>query len=281
MIFESSKARLSVVKVSLKNEINDVYVCRDIRSSAKTLYTVIAVHDHTIVKQILNMLQETAYSKSDRIIDTFTSEGDFVMVFPYQQERLLDKFYMGKSYPITRCEDIAMNMLIACIGSHLPWSLLYLVLEQRRVNIASDDEIFLGYEIELADFDPDIGERNCVYSCAKIILDILEPQSSDKTISYQLLSRKVANSSYSRFSELYRDIRIAAVPKKKRGIIARLKNWFMRNRDRFFAILLRVSVVLAIIAILSLISQLIFGEVLWLAFLYNHFEIIGTENLAR
>ncbi|MCR5467371.1 MAG: hypothetical protein K6F37_00280 [Lachnospiraceae bacterium] len=281
MTFESARQQLLVVKVSLKGEKNDVYVCRDLRSSANDLYTVLCVHDHSIVKHLLKLLEETSDTAAERIVDTFISEGDLMMVFPYKQARPIDSFYMGDAYSLTRCEDIAMNILVTCIGSHIPWQLLYLILKQRQVNIDVDDEIFFGYEIDLKEFDLDHGEAECVYACANIIRDILEPQSSDKTISYQLITRKMANRSYSRFSELYRDIRIAAVPKEKRGILAKIKNVYMRNRDRIFAILLRISVILVVIALLSLISQIIFGDVLWLSFLYNHFKVIGTENLSK
>jgi hypothetical protein len=281
MIFESAKQRLSVVKTSLNSEVNDVYICRDLRSSANDLYTVIAVHEHLLVKQLLSILQDIPSGSTDSIVDTFSFQGDFIMVFPYKNARPLKMFYMGDAYPLTRCEDIALNILIACIGTGLPRQLLYLILSQGLVNIGSDDEIYFGYEIDLKDFDVNIGEKECVYECAGILLKILEPQSSDKTISYQLLTRKMANDSYARFSELYRDIRIAAVPKRKRGLRARIRDLFMRNRDTLFAILLRVAIVLTVIALLSLISQILFGDVLWLAFLYNHFKIIGTENLAK
>ena len=281
MIFESARQKLDVVKVSLKGETNDIYICRDLRSSAKELYTVLSVHDHSIVKQLLDLFQDESDTSAGRIVDTFTFEGNLMLVFPYKQERPIDSFYMGDAYNLVRCEDIAMNMLVACIGSNLPWQLLYLILKQRQVNIDVDDEIFFGYEIDLKDFDPDADESRCVYEAASIIKDILEPQSSDKTISFQLLTRKMENGSYARFSELYRDIRIAAVPKKKRGIRAKIKNLFMRNRDRIFGVLLVISLILVIIAVLSLISQILFGDVLWLSFLYNHFKIIGTENLAK
>ena len=281
MIFESARQRLSVVKESFKSEVNDVYICRDLRSSAQSLYTVIVLHDHTHVKQLLTVIQDYSGGADDRIVDTFTYRGEFIMVFPYQHERPLDMFYMGDAYPLARCEDIALNILVSCIGSHLPWPLLYLILQQGQVNISNDDEIFLGYQIDLKDFDPEIGEKECVYACARILLRILEPQSSDKTISYQLLTRKTENRSYARFSELYRDIRIAAVPKGKRGLRARLRDMYLRNRDLLFSILLRVAIVLAVIALLSLVSQLIFGDVLWLSFLYNHFKIIGTEDLSK
>jgi hypothetical protein len=281
MIFESARQRLSVVKTSLNSEVNDVYICRDLRSSANDLFTVIAVHEHLLVKQLLTILQDTPRGTADSIIDTFSYQGDFIMVFPHKSERPLSMFYMGEAYPLTRCEDIALNILIACIGSSLPRQLLYLILTQGQVNIGSDDEIYFGYQIDLKEFDMEIGEKECVYACANILLSVLEPQSSDKTISYQLLSRKTENRSYARFSELYRDIRIAAVPKKKRGLRARIRDLFMRNRDTLFGIVLRISTVLVIIALLSLISQILFGDVLWLAFLYNHFKIIGTENLAK
>ena len=95
------------------------------------------------------------------------------------------------------------------------------------------------------------------------------------------MEKKISRKSYDRFTELYKDIRITAVPKKKRGIRKRIKAWFVRRQDGLFRLLLCICLFLAILALVSLISQLLFGDIPWLRLLFNGFKTIGTESLLR
>ena len=117
--------------------------------------------------------------------------------------------------------------------------------------------------------------------CASILLELLEPKAGQKATSYYLLSKKTANGSYTRFTDLYRDITIAAVTKKKLTPWVRLKLWFKRNTDRFLGILFWLSVILGVIALSLLISRLFFGGNSWLRLLFNTFKKIGTESMLQ
>lgn len=281
MIYQSQNRELEVVKMTRSNAVNDVCICRDVSSPAEDFYTVIAVKDHGTVKQLLSIFEQSEIRMKERIIDTFSWNGQFVLVFPYSQERSLSRFYMGDSYPLARCEEICINFLIACIDCRLPWSVLYLILDQGQVNLSSGNDVYLGYQIDFSDFDPERGEGDCTERAAVLARRMLEPKASEKAVSYILLEKRIANESYQRFTDLYRDIRIAATSEEKRGIIARIKAAYARHKDTLFAILLRLSVVLAIIALAAFITQLLFGDVVWLAFLFNHFKVIGTELLYK
>ena len=86
--------------------------------------------------------------------------------------------------------------------------------------------------------------------------------------------------SYGQLTELYKDIRITAAPGQKKGIRKRIAGWFLRNQDGLFRILLLACMILAVLVIVSLLSQLIFGDVPWLRLFFNGFKIIGTETLS-
>ena len=93
--------------------------------------------------------------------------------------------------------------------------------------------------------------------------------------------KKISKKSYHRFTELYKDIRIAAAPKKRRGVIAGIRAWFMRNRDAIFHLLLWVCILLVLLVIASFVTQAIFGDIPWLRFFFNAFKKIGTESLLQ
>jgi hypothetical protein len=96
-----------------------------------------------------------------------------------------------------------------------------------------------------------------------------------------LLEKKISRKSYDRFTELYKDIRITAVPGQKKGIRKRVKSWYTGRQEGLFHVLLIVCLIVAVLALISLISQLLFGEIPWLRILFNGFKTIGTESLVQ
>lgn len=203
------------------------------------------------------------------------------MVFAYQQERPLKDFYMGESYTLAECENVCISVIMACITSNLPYPVLYLILEQGQLHLAKDHTVCLGHQIDLEELDPARTERDCVVQCASILRDLLRPKSSQKAFSYRLLEKKIARKSYRKLTELYKDIRITAAPGKKKGIRKRIAGWFRRNQDGMFRFLLYLCAVLAFFVIVSLLTQLIVGDIPWLRLFFNGFETIGTETLTR
>ena len=281
MIFESGKMRLLPVATKSIGQVNDCYICRDLASSGGILYTVIVVHDHEIVRKILELFQLSDRQGSEVLIDAFEVADKHIMVFPYHNERPLFDFYEGESLTLSKCEDICISTILACITSDLPYPILYLLLSGEMLNLASDGTVYLGYEMDLSELDMEITEKDCTNVCAKILLRLLEPKSGQKATSYYLLERKVANGSYHKFPDLYRDVTIAAVSKKKITPFFVFKLWLKRHSNYFFGILFWISLILGIIALSIIISRLFLGGNSWFRLLFNTFKVIGTENLVQ
>ncbi|MCD7738839.1 MAG: hypothetical protein LUH58_07350 [Lachnospiraceae bacterium] len=279
MIYQSQLMRLSSVRTIKSNTVNDVLICRDLNSAAGTLYTVLAVKEHETVKSCLEMFREYGTSDRDVCVHSFSDQGIFCMVFEYKQERPLDDFYAGGFFSLQECEEICVQVIMACLTSGLPYPFLYLILKQGQLNLSRDRSVYLGYQTDLAELDIGKTERDCAVECAQILRRILSPKKSGKAFSYQLLEKKIDRKSYSTFTELYKDIRVASAPQKKKNIIQRIKAWFLRRQDIIFRILLYLCVVLVVIALASLITQLLFGDIPWLRLLFNGFKTIGTESL--
>ena len=100
-------------------------------------------------------------------------------------------------------------------------------------------------------------------------------------MSYELISRKTENNSYNSFTELYRDLRIAAMPMEKHGIFLRIRSFFHRNADRLFGILFWVCVILGIIALIILLTHVVWGDIPFFRLFVNNFKNIGTESLQQ
>ena len=280
MVFQSQKMQLQSVRLVLKNDVNEVHVCRNLIDKSSGLYTVICVKDHMLVRKFLTVCEQ-ANKQEDFYVDCFSDGENQIIVFPYVRERLLDQFYRPDILSVPECEDICINTIIACMSSQLPWPLLYLALKQEQLHLSRDGSVYLGYMIDLSELEIDRTEKDCTVRCAKILLDLLRPKEGRQVNSLKLLDKKVAKASYTRFVELYKDVRISAVPKQQTGFLRKIKAWFARNKDTLFKILLWISVALALFVVLSFLSQLIFGDVPWLRLFINSFDKIGTESLLQ
>ncbi len=269
---------LSVVKAGKSGEI---LICEDVASKNKTQYTVLAVDDHDIVHGVVSAYAKADYIEHPTYVDMYSDAGRYYIVYPLVPQRPLVSFYRGDVLSLRECEEVCVNLIIACMTSNLPWQLLYLLLKQRQINLSEDRQVSLGYGIDLSEFDEAIKETECVQVCARILLEILAPKANARANSYILLQKKTERNTYYHFTELYKDVKAAMVPKRGGGIFLRLKLWLARNKDTIFRILFRVSIVLAIFVIVTFLTNLIFGDVPWLRLFIRSFERIGLESLTQ
>ena len=281
MIYESDKMQLLVVATKFVGEVNDCYICRDLLSSGGILYTVIVVHQHEVVKNVLSLFALSDRKGEKVLIDDFSFGDKHIYVFPFHKERPLHQFYEGESLTLSQCEEVCISTILACITSDLPYPILYLLLKNDMLQLAADRSVFFGYELDLKDLDMNIGESECTQICAEILLHMLEPKSGQKATSYYLLQKKTANSSYSRFTDLYRDITIAAVTNKKITPLFLIKFWIKKNSDTLLGILFWISLILGILAISLIVSRFFLGGNSWFRLLFNTFKKIGTESLTQ
>ena len=67
--------------------------------------------------------------------------------------------------------------------------MLYLMLQQNQIHLAKDDSVFLSYQIDLAQIDPKITEKECTVQCARILLELLKLYPVEKENREKKLQR--------------------------------------------------------------------------------------------
>jgi len=281
MTFESQKSSYTVVSTLLDGEANCCYVARLTDDMGGRSFSIIAVKDHDAIRMLMEAESKIVDLKNSQLVDAFSYGNDYILVFPYRQERPLSSFFVGESMTLSEIEDIGTNLLLACMTVSLPFPILYLMLEQGQINLSKDGGIFLSFNIDLKYLDLKRTERDCTVKCAQILREMLSTKADEKNISYELLSRKSENNSYNTFTELYRDLRIAAMPVEKRGLLVRIKSFFHRNADLLFGILFWVCLILGIVALILLLSHVVWGNVPIIRWFINTFKIIGTESMLQ
>lgn len=281
MYYQTQKMYLECIRIVKKSPVNDILICQDRSTASGGLYTLLVIKDHVTAKKYLEIFEQAGISSEDSYVESFSDNGCFCMVFDYKNERPLDRFYSGESYTLAECEEICINLILACISSKLPYPILYLILKQNQIHLSKDHGIYFSYQIDLTELDEKKGERECAVQCSFILKDLLKPKASQKAFSYRILEKKVSRRSYSRFTELYKDIRITAAPDKKKGLRKLLSEWLKRHQDTLFRILLWLCLTVFLIASVSLLSQLLLGDIPWLRIIINGFKEIGTESLVQ
>ena len=166
-VFESGNMRLQVLSTRLIGKVNDCYICKDLASSGGTLYTVIVIKEHELVRRVLELFRLSDRQGRNTLIEGFSSGENHVLVFPYHKERPLKDFYEGDAYTLAQCENICINTILTCMSSDLPYPVLNLLLRQGQLQFSADQSVYLGFMMDLTEFDPDIKERDCVRECWK------------------------------------------------------------------------------------------------------------------
>ncbi len=287
MVYHVGKMVLHQTQEVFRGKVNDVIVCQDMAAGGQMYYTVLIVHDRNVAKRLLELFHTRRGQAKERFVADFTWKDSYLMVFDYVRERHLHQFFTSEITTLVECEQLCLNLVVECLACGVPYPVLYLQLLQDQIHISKDKNVYLGYCIDLAQFSERITERDCATLCAQKIFPMLGEISkgkkgkASKATSYHLLEKRSWKSGYHRFTDLYKDLRMAAVPLKKDGILLRIKKFFRHNQDRIFRLLLIVCVLLGLLALLMIVSQMIFSDVPFLRLFINTFKQIGTESLLQ
>lgn len=286
MVYYAQNMELEVISQVFHGSVNDVAVCRDRLSASGALYTLLAVHDRECARKMLVVMENSQRSGESSCLLHFSQNEMMLFLFPYREERKFSAFAAGQMVSPEAGEAICINLVMECLSTDLPWPLLYLVLEQDCVQIAKDNTVYFTMILDLKDLEPARTERNCVSSCARLLLDLLagpvagrSRRRRKKLKSFELIRKKMGKNAYTGFPELYQDIKLTALPPVKPSLKREFRIFWQNNRDRLFRLLLVLCILLVIAAVVVLLSQLIFGDVPLLRLFRHTFDVIGTENL--
>ena len=279
-------------------EANDVWVAKGIPAgwrSAKALaslvpsgqgqvcryYTALAIKKHETAKLLME-IWETG-KKSGRNSQGWQAAGKdgFWVAYPFQKARPLEQFFPTKARSQEECQKICQSLLAACTSSKEPWPVLCLILKQRQIHMQKDGSIFLGYQIDLSQLNPEAGEQECAIKCAELILQLLQEQPGTYSAGKHLIEKKIQKEGYQDFPELLQDIHLDFPIQKKGKIKEKIENFFRKKRRGLIRLLLACSLCIGIAALLMLFSQITVGDVPLLRLFTSSFEKIGKESLIQ
>ena len=281
MIYQVGEMVLQKTQDVFQGKVNDVIVCRDMAGDGDNFYTVLVVHDRTIAKKLMELFHEKEESAQRTLLHNFVWKDSYLMVFEYVRERALERFFSSEIIGLRECEEMALNLTMECLACGIPYPILFLILKQGQIHISKEQRIHLGYHVDLEEFSMSIGEKDCATLCAKIIFGYIEEMHSAKATSYKLLEKKIWKGGYDRFTQLYKDLKMASLPLNREGLLRKIRKFFRHNQDRIFFLLMMTCIILGMLALIMILSQLFFADVPFFRLFINPFKQIGTESLLQ
>lgn len=283
MIYHAGNMVLSGVRQVYSGSGNDVVVCRELDSAVPNWYTLLIAKDRACARLLLSVFGEDGTGGravgEPAYLSRFTQNELLCFLFPYRPERRLGAFGPGQMTSAYMRERVCVNLLMECMSSTLPYPLLYLVLTQEQIHIEKDNSVYFTACFDLAELNAQISEADCVKECARILLSLLESGTRKRLRSYELIRKKAERGAYQAFPQLYMDLRFTEIPENRVGLRQQLRERWRGAKDPLFRVLLALSVAAVCVALVCLVSQLIFGDIPLLRIFEHSFDVIGTQSL--
>ena len=261
-MFPALDMELEIVRTVLQSEVNDVYVCTDLKKDTGVFYTMVSVRGARYRKTVTEKLntERLFFSNSD-FVGSFVFENRLNLVFRYYPESLLS--LMGGVYlsEFVDCKKTALNLIAAYAQCGADSEMGKLLLQDRNINVTKDGEIHFNYFL---DFSMLNSEENDKKILAEKVFDILELNYKGKYDSPQnypdelrLYYLKMITTGFQSIGHLISTIRnMADKPEETKGLIP----WLTKNLRKVKNFLFRNSIatfltILVIVTLIYLIGQ--------------------------
>lgn len=265
-MFQALDMELEIVRTVLHTEVNDVYVCTDLKKNTGVFYTMVSVRGtryRKLVSEKLNT-ERLFFSNSD-FLGSFVYEDSLNLVFRYYSENLLS--LMGGVYlaDFTDCKKAVMNLISAYAQCGADSEMGLLLLQDRNINVTKDGEVHFNYFLDFSMLMEE--EESDLSILAEKVFGILELNYKGKYDSpenypndLRLFYLKMRTTGFQSIGHLISSVRnMADKPVETKGFLPwlrrtfrRIKNFLFRNSMvTFLTILVIVTLIYAVTQIYS------------------------------
>ena len=145
MVLDGGKRQYKVVREVFSGEKNDVFVCMDLCLEGAEYKTAWRVKDREITKKLLGAPEIWE--------DSFVKKEHMYFVFPYREERPLEKFYFTTVLANSlKEESIWLDFAVRCMTFGIPNEILYLLLKQKQAGITPEGKVYFNYFLDFIIF---------------------------------------------------------------------------------------------------------------------------------
>ena len=287
---------LENVRVVLRNEVNDITVCRDQREGAHSFYTMISVKSDAHRKYLTEQMnQGNLFSHAKNFVGSFSVGRELKLLFHYESENLLQTVGSIYLYDFVKCKKAAMNLVGAVAEAGIEGPVCRLLLNPRNINVGSDCNVTLNYFLDFREFDPEEEESFYMDQLTQQVFSILELPWKEKfhgqidhyPDELRLFWMKAQNHSYLSYGQIMNQLRsMPDRPIARQGFIWQVKRWLRSTKSVLFKNPARIMLTL-----LVSVTILYAGWQIWLRVStqraydrnvsYSAMEYIGTVYLGN
>lgn len=250
---------LNKVRTVLENDINDIYVCTDIKDNTGVYYTMISIKDAKFRKMIAGQMNTSGLFFGNKdFVGSFSYEDQLNLVFRYYHESLVSVMGSVYLYSFAECKAAALSCIAAYAEAGVDKSVGLLLLAERNINIYKDGSVCLNYFMDFSQWKECTGEEyiNEVAKTAFHILDINYREKYDTPELYpddlRVFYMKLVSTGFTTFGQIIATIRgMSDKPVEMRGFF-----WWIKSRYKIvrnFLFRNSINTFLTILVIVTLI----------------------------
>lgn len=274
MIIDAPERQYEVLGTLYEGKANTAYLCRIYNSGSEKRYTVNIVSEQRLYRRLVRMFS----ASEGACTEFFTMDDKLCLVFEYSLQRRFDSFFKADRLSLKGGEDLFLNIVNACIESSLPYPYLYMVITQKRINLYDDGSVSIDYAVDLERISDEFTQVQCTEA---LLIELMKfYDETDKTsVSRQIITKKYRRSAYSSLAELGSDLALNRMSTKKTALPKRIWMAVKAYSYVIFEVVKVCMVILAVVALITLIMQLTMGDIPYLRLFYNSFETIGDRSM--
>lgn len=253
--------QLEDVRVVLRNDVNDITVCRDIKENGQQFYTMVSVKSDIYRKYIteqINLGNMFAHCKD--FIGSFSVGKELKLLFRYENENLIGNVGSIYLYDFARCKEAAIRLVSILAETGVSGQVCKLLLNPRNINVDSECGVTLNYFLDFQDYNLDEHDFNDMDYIAEKVFGILELPWKEKLSGeiqnypdeLRLFRMKIQNHSFRSYGQIVSQLRgMPSKPIAKQGTVWRIRKLLRKIRSVLFRNPTRILITLLVIVTIS------------------------------
>lgn len=248
---------LEDVRVVLKNEVNDITVCRDIKENGHHFYTMISVKSDAHRKYITRQMNKgKLFSHSKDFIGSFSVGKELKLLFRYESENLIGNVGSIYLYEFSKCRQAAINLVSVIAETGMDGQIFKLLLNPRNINVNSDCSVTLNYFLDFKEYDLAAKEFNYMDCITQTVFSILERpwkevfqgEVQNYPDELRLFWMKMQNHSFATYGQIVSQLRIMPDrPIAKQGFLWKIRKALRSVRATLFKNPARIALTLLVL----------------------------------
>ncbi|WP_343253258.1 hypothetical protein [Ligaoa zhengdingensis] len=180
-MFQVLNMNLHTMRTVLKNAVNEVTVCTDLKRDSGVFYTVVSIADSQVRREVARQVTgEGLFSANRDFVGSFAYRDRFCLVFRYQPEVRLCNREMIQAETFADRKRLAAAFLVACAEIEAGGEVGELLLRERNINLAPDGRVYFNYFIDFGELAGRGQPADFYYAAATCAFDILAREYSER-----------------------------------------------------------------------------------------------------